>query len=272
MGRSKVNKMKNILSALNISSLNNAKLYFVSPHLDDAIFSAGSLLYSVRKNSHLKVINVFTKGRNSLNTIAAKKFIKDCNYIDIDTLYSDRVAEDKQIFNKLDIEVQYLDHVDCLWRLNQTLASSKVLRAIGKIVPEILHIYPTYRFHAGIGRIFSADNGLVDDIYHELVKITKNDPEAIIFCPKGIGNHVDHLVVKAASDKLKCKKVYWADFPYSIIKSKFSKQLESSNYIYNKYLDKKIELSYMYKTQVPTIFPNGKITKAPEYYFADFKI
>jgi LmbE family N-acetylglucosaminyl deacetylase len=70
-------------------------IYFISPHLDDAILSAGALIYELKNQGRIKIITVFTKG---------------------DELFLKRKIEDKNVCHYLDIDYLHLDFIDVLWR------------------------------------------------------------------------------------------------------------------------------------------------------------
>lgn len=79
-----------------MDDLNNKKnYYFISPHLDDAILSAGALIYELKERGRVKIITIFTKGD--------KSFLK-------------RKIEDKNVCRFLKINYLHLDFIDALWR------------------------------------------------------------------------------------------------------------------------------------------------------------
>ncbi len=74
---------------------NNTRLFFISPHLDDAILSAGGLIYDLKDNNKIKIITVFTKG---------------------DKFFVDRKMEDKKVCQYLGVNYLHLGFKDALWR------------------------------------------------------------------------------------------------------------------------------------------------------------
>lgn len=60
--------------------------YFISPHLDDAILSAGGLIFDLKDNNKVKIITVFTKG-NKLFLKRKEEDISVCKYLGIDYLH-----------------------------------------------------------------------------------------------------------------------------------------------------------------------------------------
>lgn len=90
-----------------MDNLNNKKNYiFISPHLDDAILSAGALIYELKNKGRVKIITVFTKG---------------------DDFFLRRKKEDKNACHYLEIDYLHLDFTDVLWRNSSNLIEEKNL-------------------------------------------------------------------------------------------------------------------------------------------------
>jgi len=241
--------------------------FFVSPHLDDAIFSAGGLLYELSKrNVPITVINVFTKASNPPYTVSIKKFLKSCGYKNAYDLYNDRIEEDTEVLNKIGVKVINLDFVDALWRQKKTIKN-----IITNLIPEFNYIYPIYRTSIAKGKISKNDKGLEKSLENKFQKIILKNKKAIVFGPAGIGNHTDHLIVRnALSENIKDSIVYWADYPYaehSQVDKKFSSSLNLSKFTFKSNSKKKMELVLGYKSQISAIFGNNKIDTSKEIFF-----
>lgn len=183
--------------------------YFISPHFDDAVFSAGSLLLSLSGRTHITLVNVFTKA-GSDHTLSAKAYLKQCMTQDSLALYEERQKEDKRAVQGVVDEVISLGFTEALWRKKSRLHG--VSKVIGKVFPEVMHVYPTYRFHISKGAIAKEDSRLVQKLRRFIHTLPE---DAVIFCPLGIGNHVDHVLVREACLQSKGQVVLWSDFPYS---------------------------------------------------------
>lgn len=184
-------------------------IYLVSPHLDDAIFSAGGLILKYSKTHKIVLVNVFTSPGASVETMSSKKFLNQIGYTNKSKLFEDRKKED-QLAAKLSgiYKVINLDFTDALWR-------EKSKTVLGKLIPELGRVYPTYRFHVIKGKASKHDNALIHEISQELKKVVSQQ-NSVIFCPMGFGNHVDHIVVRDACRLSFEEKqlVYWSDYPY----------------------------------------------------------
>lgn len=184
-------------------------IYLISPHLDDAIFSAGGFISKVSKTNKVILINIFTSPDRSNETLSSKTYLNQVGYQSKIKLFKDRIAEDKKAANFIGIhKIINLGFVDALWR-------EKNKTVLGKVLPELDRVYPTYRYHIIRGKVSKHDQKLVERISEKL-KIIIPVENSTIFCPMGFGNHVDHIIAREAA---KCvskveKLYYWSDYPY----------------------------------------------------------
>lgn len=243
------------------------RCFFVSPHFDDAALSAGSLISYLVDKVPVTVVNVFTEADSGPHTLSSKAFLSQCGYQDANELFSVRKKEDKDIFRKLGIEVINLGFTDALWRKKEN--KNLVVKGLGRLVPELNHIYPTYRFHAGTGKVSGYDLKLKAELTKKLRRliVTKN---RIIFCPVGIGKHVDHILVRNVCSNTFDDVIYWSDFNYSMEfsgKTKFIQRKKLKMAFFNQELKSKQKLIESYKNQMKAIFPHGKIPMVPDFYY-----
>jgi LmbE family N-acetylglucosaminyl deacetylase len=250
---------------------NKTKCYFVSPHFDDAVFSAGGLITNLLKNGVcVDIINVFTKASSEPYTISAKRFIKSCGYSNADDLYIDREIEDKKVFSSIGIKPIKLDLIDAIWRRKKVPG---FLKLITQFLPEIEHVYPVFSLNMKFGKYSLHDQELLNIIYSKLSNVigTKSKRKAILFCPIGIGNHMDHLIVRDACINYFDNVVLWEDVPYSSYRSENQEFIIHNNLTkYNFTFDVKIKskLANGYKTQIQTIFNSDKASLPTiEHYY-----
>ncbi|MFH1602241.1 MAG: PIG-L family deacetylase [Candidatus Shapirobacteria bacterium] len=232
---------------------------FVSPHLDDAILSCGSVLLNLKGKKDAVIINVFTRAHKGPYTVSAQKFLDSCgNYQDATKLYEKRIKEDKIVLSKLKVKIINLGLQDALFR------RKKRLTLLGKFIPELDHLYPTYRWHAI--KSVSPKDWALSDLGDALKKIVKSD--AVVFAPLGIGNHADHQIANKACQKVFKKIVFYSDFPYSVY-IKENGLFTKKNYkkILKKTSVKKNELIKLYQSQFSSLFPSGKIPQHEEVYY-----
>lgn len=189
--------------------------YFISPHLDDAVFSTCNLMINlINKGINVTVVNVFTQPSPPPYTISVKKFLSVCGYKDSDLLFKARILEDAEVMKRLGAKVINLNFVDALWRRKGVKG---ILKTTSKIIPELDYVYPIYRISIAFGIISKNDNGIYSQISEKFEEITKSsNAKNIIFCPVAVGKHVDHLIVRDVCNKKydQNKIVYWSDYPY----------------------------------------------------------
>jgi LmbE family N-acetylglucosaminyl deacetylase len=161
---------------------------FISPHLDDAVFSASNYITKLKHNkNNTLVITVFTNfGQPPLNSDATK-FIKDCHFNSLNQFQTKRLAEDRQAMKLLSTSYLHLGFTDALFR-------HKNLKSVFS------------------GKIPFSDKILSIRIYKKLKKLIKaND---LLYAPLGIGNHLDHLITHNLVKRFKNQTRFWTDQPY----------------------------------------------------------
>jgi LmbE family N-acetylglucosaminyl deacetylase len=245
----------------------NSPCFFVSPHLDDALFSAGDLIFHLAKKVPVTVITVFTKATSGPYTLSAYSFLKQSGYKNVRTLYENRNKEDEKLLQDMGVRSVHLGYVDALFRQKITK-----LNLLGKLVPELVHVYPTYRFHMAKGTISAYERDtLIEDLGKRLKKHIKN--KSIVFAPAGIGNHVDHLITRDVCNKFFSPCIYWEDYPYN---TRCPEQVDHNEWIVSHNLQRqelktgwkeKVKLIKGYETQVDAIFPEGTIPHVNEAFY-----
>ena len=241
--------------------------YFISPHLDDAALSAGGLISYLADKVPVTIINVFTEAHENPSTYAVKSYLKQCGYKDAKELFRERRREDKRLFKKIGVEVINLGFTDAMWRKKDI--NNKIIKHLSRYIPEISHIYPTYRFHSFTGKISSEDKNLEKRLKEKLLRVT-NGKKCIFFCPVAIGHYADHVIVRNVTTDAFSEIIYWSDFNYSMQVSRETKFINDKKLnmgYFDKMLSSKRKLIEGYKTQRYAIFPHGKIPILPDFYY-----
>jgi len=246
---------------------NKVKCYFVSPHQDDAIYSAGGLISHLSGKAEVVIINVFDGIGKPPYTLSAKKFLKICGFKSIEVLSKQRCREEQSIADNLKIKIINLGYDDALWRKKDNVSS--IERIIGKILPEILHIYPLYRYFIKDGNIRKADTSNINNLSVSLKEII-NGTNYLVFCPSGIGGHIDHKITKMVCEKNFEKVILWSDFPYNRQIENWISSLKLYKYtiLRNNFNQKqRCNLSKLYYSQKHTISNDKRKVFTPEEYF-----
>lgn len=247
---------------------NKTTCFFVSPHLDDAAFSAGGLIYYLSDKVDIIVINVFTNSGDGKNTLSAKAYLEQCQVGDPKRLFDHRIAEDYRALTKIDVRIHNLDYTDALWR--EIKHPGVIRKLIGKFIPELNRLYPTYRFNVISGKFAKEDEKFIYEIGNKIKSIIK-DENVKIFCPIGFGNHVDHILVRdICHEFFDDRLVYWSDIPYCLQSSKINNFIKNNHlkkYIFEINAENKIKICESYVSQISQTIKDKKILRNPEIYY-----
>lgn len=240
---------------------NKTPCFFVSPHLDDAILSAGDLIAYLADKTKVTVISVFTEIGKAPSTLSAQAFVKQCGFEDAKTLFAARRKEDALLFEHIGVESIHAGFVDATWRTKKN--PSFLSKTLGKILPEFSHLYPTHRFHVSSGKLAKEDR---EDLLPALTAYLKqeiaNNTQCAVFAPRAIGNHVDHIIVKEACQQVAPQVILWSDYPYNLKGS----SVKENSFAWNADASRKQDLIRQYQTQLRALFPEGRIPQVPEEY------
>jgi len=175
---------------------------FLSPHLDDAVYSCGGTL-AVQVSNGLRplVITVFSgippRGLN-LSPLAFE-IQQDMGGANMDAaeLVEYRRKEDANAQDYIHADYLWLDYLDAIYRGNPAYYSQKHQLIGGTVNPADIEI----------------DKQLAQD----LLALHERLPDAVWYAPLAAGGHVDHQIVCSAADRLIQRganvKLY-EDFPY----------------------------------------------------------
>jgi glycosyltransferase involved in cell wall biosynthesis/LmbE family N-acetylglucosaminyl deacetylase len=173
---------------------------FLSPHFDDAVFSCGGLIHErVLQGQDVLVVTIFGGIPDySRISLFAKEIHNKWKAIDP---VSSRRSEDIKAIEELRARLVQLDFPDSIYRQNADNHS----------------LYSNYEDLKGT--VHPSDNHLSDHIYDRLIGIIqKYAREHIrIFSPLGIGNHVDHQIVKTVGMRLLSEDFnvfFYEELPY----------------------------------------------------------
>lgn len=240
----------------NISE-NKTPCVFISPHLDDAIFSASGLISELSEKTEVNVVTIFTGAEMRQHTLSAKNFLKISEYEnEPEKLFEARKQEDISACKMAKVGFKHLNFTDALWRRKEKIGFLGNL--LKNIFPEINHFYPFYRLNIISGKPAKGDFATMKGVKEKLLSFTGGIGNAVIFCPIGAGNHVDHIIVRNICAEIFPRAIFWTDFPYSLNfkpDKDFISKMSLSPCVWNKNLAKKKDLILEYKTQTKDIAP-----------------
>lgn len=243
----------------------------LSPHLDDAVLSCGALLQASAAKREVTVATVFTESGPEPYTRAARSFLRQCAVTDARSLYEARRAEDSGVLAEVGIGIVHLGMADALFRQRR---EPRIARALwSRLAPEFRHRYPTYRFDIARGKISHGDGPLITQLQRTVAELLDGSGAELLFCPVGVGRHVDHLITRMVGEKFTDKVVFYSDFPYnqaSAPDAAFLRRNRLARWTWNETIAEKHRLIHGYGTQVDALFPTGDIPVVPECYFVPF--
>jgi hypothetical protein len=211
---------------------------------------------------------VFTAAGPRPHTRAARSFLRQCAVPDAGALYDQRRAEDRAVLTGLGVDVVHLGLADALYR--RRTAPVRTSRHLGRVLPELVHRYPTYRFDIAKGRVARGDHALIADLTGRVRRLLDDTAAELLFCPLGVGRHVDHIIVRTVGERFPDKVVYYSDFPYNQSyrpNLRFIARHRLQPWSWHRGIDGKERLIRGYRTQADLLFPTGRIPAVAETYF-----
>jgi len=244
--------------------LDGAPALFLSPHLDDAVLSCGTLLLRAPRAT---VATVFTEASPGPHTRAARNFLRQCAVSGAEELFAERRREDVAVVAAAGADAVHLGRRDALFRTRRAPA------ALGRVLPELVHRYPTFRFDIARGRVAAAERDLATRIAEQVDALAARSGAEVVLCPLGVGQHVDHVLVRSVGPELGRRVVYYADFPYALHSAPDSPFLAAHGlrrWVSPADPAEKRGLIEGYRSQVDALFPGGQVpSRAEEYYTRD---
>ncbi len=238
-------------------------LLVLSPHLDDAALSCGGLLTGLAGGVRATVATFFTEAGPEpvLTTRSASAFLALAAAQGAPArpgeLCAARRAEDRAALAPW-AEVVHVGMVDGVFRRRGLPLPAAVVRRL----PELDHVYPTYRFGLARGRVARADRGTVQEVRDWVARWLADHGDGWVLAPLGIGGHVDHVLVRtAACDAVRADRlVFYADLPYALTGAPdpgFLRRRSLTAVRYQAGARRKRELVLRYATQAGALYPRG---------------
>lgn len=242
-------------------------LVVLSPHLDDAVLSCGALMMHASRRVPVTVVTFFTEAGHRPYTLSARRYLRQVGEPDAQTLYRDRRAEDRAVLDRLGVSWRHLGLTEGLFR-RRTRPATRRARIAGRILPELDHVYPTYRLHLASGRIAADDTGTLRSIQDAVESLAAGHP-GLLLAPSAVGGNVDHLLVRAAVERAGTPAAFYSDFPYNqhhAVDPGFARRTALVETVWERELAAKASLVKAYRTQVGAMFPRGVVPLVPEIY------
>ena len=136
-------------------------------------------------------------------------------------------------------------------------------------MPEFEHIYPVYRLNITSGRIAPGDAGTLRDAASLIQRLAAAGP-ALVLAPLGVGQHVDHVLVRTAAERSGADIAYYSDFPHNQHHPADRAFIKRNGLVEARWplsLEAKADLVRAYRTQAGALFPGGRIPLVPEVFY-----
>lgn len=186
---------------------------YLSPHLDDAAYSCGGLIWGQNQtNLDVSIWTVFAGNPpEGILSPFALSIIRRWGIEEKPTEV--RRNEDIQSCQILGAGWHHFGYPDAIYRTAPGDLPESKLSATGHLYPDEASLFGTPNQEEGrlIDQIADSilfkleEKYTTDQILSEVVQLV---------CPLGLGNHVDHQLTRRAAESLRLPLLYYADFPY----------------------------------------------------------
>ena len=172
-------------------------IIYLSPHLDDATFSCGGLIWDqVHAGMNVEVWTIFAgyppPGDFSLYAQVHHKVWE----LTAEEVIDSRRREDAAAMNILRAKFRYFDFPDAIYRKHPKTGE------------------PMYTSREELfGGVHIGDQALLRQLSAMLVDSLHQD--CVLISPLTVGNHVDHQLVRMVADMLPTQPLFYPEFPYT---------------------------------------------------------
>lgn len=173
-----------------------AQCVYLSPHLDDAVFSCGGRIWQQRDRSQVLVVTVFAGAPAPNRPLSAYAQQLHARWGAPANAVRERQAENRSALDVLGARAVHWPYLDCIYRQ----------------APD--GHFPYASEEALWGEIHATEKALIEELASRIAGLPLG-AEGALFIPLGIGRHVDHRIVRRAAEKSGQPVIYYEDFPYS---------------------------------------------------------
>jgi LmbE family N-acetylglucosaminyl deacetylase len=210
---------------------------YLSPHLDDAVFSAGGWINEQTRAGIPVEIWTLMCGDPKLAEYSpfAQSLHSQWGFADAAETVRARREEDRSAAAVVGATTLHFDFLDCIYRRDQN----------GRWLYSEIAVPP-----------HEADAAYPAQIAEEISARLK--PDDRLLCQLGLGSHVDHVLVRQAAELLGKSLRYMIDVPYWLYKpqefaEKSAGMEETAQSIPESSLERWVEAALTYKSQFPVL-------------------
>ncbi|HSJ88187.1 MAG TPA: PIG-L family deacetylase [Anaerolineales bacterium] len=210
---------------------------YLSPHLDDAVLSAGGLIYDQTQAGIPVEIWTFMCGYPPSEPLSpfADALHAQWGFSSAAEAVRARREEDRKAAAIVGAQVTHFDYLDCIYRRG----------ANGESLYMEIYV-PPHPEDASLAQ------NIADTISARIL------PDDMLVCQLSVGSHVDHVLVRQAAELLGHPLWYDIDIPYIFYKSeefvsKSAQMRETTHFISNAGLRSWQEAVLQYASQLPAL-------------------
>ena len=184
------------MANLSVPTQRDVPWIFLSPHLDDAVFSCGGLLsYLAEQGVPTKIVTIFSNQVSDPTQFTEYARSLHTRWGTGDDPYRIRKQEDTNACRLIGAEQVHLGFFECIYRFlpNGLPLVSSDDELFGEIKPD--------------------EGELIRQVAEKIVGTTSG--KYICVCPLGLGHHIDHQITRRAVE-MSQKPLYYADLPYAL--------------------------------------------------------
>lgn len=176
--------------------MQNQRKIFLSPHLDDAVYSCGGIIRElVNRGIAVEVWSIFTADPPDGNLSLFAQSLH-ARWMETANPYWIRREEDKHALALLGAACQHLYYPDCIYR-RDPLSREPIIKKDEDLFSDA----------------YVVEKELLANLVKDLKsRLPKN---ADIISPLGMGGHIDHRVTRMAAEQLGKPLWFYADYPYA---------------------------------------------------------
>ncbi len=169
---------------------------YVSPHLDDAVFSCGGLIARQKARGDEVVVLTVCAGDPPVGELTPFAYDLHRRWGGEGSPMGLRRAEDHVACGRLGAAVVHLPIPDAIYRRS----------AHGEaFYPDSASLF---------GAMMAGDAPRIDETAAALERAIPSESE--VYVPLGVGGHVDHLLTRRAAERLFLPRWYYRDLPYAL--------------------------------------------------------
>ena len=219
---------------------------FLSPHPDDAVLSCGGTIYQLAQNDQRPIVITIFGGDQPADA-PLSEFARSLHtrWQLSDNAPTLRREEDRAACDRLNAYLINLRFADAIYRIDPITQR---------------HLYTSEEAIFGDVR----DPVIIDEVTETLrARIARTSP-ARLFVPLTAGHHVDHLIVRAAAERLGGELIYYEDYPYAEDAAKLAHVWGNDEWspesiaLSDEALRAKIDAFVQHRSQISTFYRNDE--------------